>query len=127
MDSDYTFGVWREDANGDRMLTPAGKACFGLTDEELKRIDKFVRDNSQERFGPLRSVRADKDFGLVLEIASEGLQRLARHKSGVAMPFPRWRSCWIKAAANRPADPAAPTPRSRYIARHCACRSWANR
>ena len=87
--SDYTFGVWREDANGERMLTPVGKAYFGFTDEELKRIDKFVRDNTVERFGPVRSVRADRDFGLVLEIAFEGLQRSTRHKSGVAMRFPR--------------------------------------
>ena len=87
--SDYTFGVWREDANGERALTPVGKAYFGFTDEELKRLDKFVRDNTVERFGPVRSVRADKDFGLVLEIAFEGLQRSTRHKSGVAMRFPR--------------------------------------
>ncbi len=87
--SDYTFGVWREDANGDRALTPVGKAYFGFTDEELKRIDKFVRDNTTERFGPVRSVRADKDFGLVMEVAFEGLQRSTRHKSGIAMRFPR--------------------------------------
>jgi DNA ligase-1 len=87
--SDYTFGVWREDANGDRALTPVGKAYFGFTDEELKQLDKFVRDNTIERFGPVRSVRADKDFGMVLEIAFEGLQRSSRHKSGVAMRFPR--------------------------------------
>ena len=87
--SDYTFGVWREDANGERSLTPVGKAYFGFTDEELKRLDKFVRDNTVERFGPVRSVRADHDFGLVLEVAFEGLQRSTRHKSGVAMRFPR--------------------------------------
>jgi DNA ligase-1 len=87
--SDFTFGVWREDANGERSLTPVGKAYFGFTDEELKRLDKFVRDNTVERFGPVRSVRAGRDFGLVLEIAFEGLQRSARHKSGVAMRFPR--------------------------------------
>jgi DNA ligase-1 len=87
--SDYTFGVWRQDANGDRSLTPVGKAYFGFTDEELKLLDKFVRDNTVERFGPVRSVRADHDFGLVLEVAFEGLQRSTRHKSGVAMRFPR--------------------------------------
>jgi len=87
--SDYTFGVWREDANGDRVLAPVGKTYFGFTDDELKQIDKFVRDNTIERFGPVRSVRADKDFGLVLEVAFEGLQRSTRHKSGVAMRFPR--------------------------------------
>jgi DNA ligase-1 len=87
--SDYTFGVWREDTNGDRALTPVGKAYFGFTDEELKKIDKFVRDNTIERFGPVRVVRADRDFGLVMEVAFEGLQRSTRHKSGVAMRFPR--------------------------------------
>ena len=82
--SDYTFGVWNEGA-----LTPVGKAYFGFTDEELKQIDKFVRDNTVERFGPVRSVKANRDFGLVLEVAFEGLQRSPRHKSGVAMRFPR--------------------------------------
>jgi DNA ligase-1 len=82
--SDYTFGVWSDGA-----LTPLGKAYFGFTDEELKQLDKFVRDNTTERFGPVRSVRADRDFGLVLEVAFEGLQRSPRHKSGVAMRFPR--------------------------------------
>jgi DNA ligase-1 len=104
--SDYTFGVWREDANGNRSLTPVGKAYFGFTDEELKRLDKFVRDNTVERFGPVRSVRADRDFGLVLEIAFEGLQRSSRHKSGVAMRFPRvHRIRWDKPA--RDADELA--------------------
>ncbi len=87
--SDYTFGVWREDDAGERHLTPVGKAYFGFTDEELKLLDKFVRDNTVERFGPVRSVRAGLDFGLVLEVAFEGLQRSTRHKSGVAMRFPR--------------------------------------
>jgi DNA ligase-1 len=82
--SDYTFGVWR-----DGELTPVGKAYFGFTDEELKEIDKFVRDNTTDRFGPVRAVRAGRDFGLVLEVAFEGLQRSTRHKSGVAMRFPR--------------------------------------
>ena len=53
--SDYTFGVWTDDGT----LTPVGKAYFGFTDEELKQIDKFVRDNTIERFGPVRSVRAE--------------------------------------------------------------------
>ena len=87
--SDYTFGVWREDAAGVRSLTPVGKAYFGFTDEELKQLDAFVRENTIERFGPVRSVRADRDFGLVLEVAFEGLQRSTRHKSGLAMRFPR--------------------------------------
>ena len=87
--SDYTFGVWREDELGQRALTPVGKAYFGFTDEELKQLDAFVRENTIERFGPVRSVRAGWDFGLVLEVAFEGLQRSTRHKSGVAMRFPR--------------------------------------
>jgi DNA ligase-1 len=87
--SDYTFGTWTEDEGGKRFLTPVGKAYFGFTDEELKQIDKFVRDNTVERFGPVRSVRAEPHFGLVFEVAFEGLQRSGRHKSGVAMRFPR--------------------------------------
>jgi len=104
--SDYTFGVWREDANGDRALTPVGKAYFGFTDEELKQIDKFVRDNTVDRFGPVRVVKANRDFGLVFEVAFEGLQRSTRHKSGVAMRFPRInRLRWDKPA--RDADELA--------------------
>jgi len=83
--SDYTFGVWTSEG----ALVPVGKAYFGFTDEELKQIDKFVRDNTVERFGPVRSVKVTKDFGLVLEVAFEGIQRSTRHKSGVAMRFPR--------------------------------------
>ena len=83
--SDYTFGVWTDEG----ALAPVGKAYFGFTDEELKQLDKFVRDHTTERFGPVRAVRAERDFGLVLEIAFEGLQRSTRHKSGVAMRFPR--------------------------------------
>jgi len=104
--SDYTFGVWREDEAGARSLTPVGKAYFGFTDEELKELDKFVRDHTVERFGPVRAVRADADFGLVLEVAFEGLQRSTRHRSGVAMRFPRIsRIRWDKPA--READELA--------------------
>ena len=98
--SDYTFGVWagEEDA---AELVPVGKAYFGFTDEELKQIDKYVRDNTIERFGPVRSVRADRKQGLVLEIAFEGLNRSTRHKSGVAMRFPRIsRLRWDKPSAD---------------------------
>ncbi len=87
--SDFSFGIWTEDVDGSHALTPVGKAYFGFTDEELKQLDKFVRDNTVERFGPVRSVRATREFGLVLEVAFEGLQRSKRHKSGVAMRFPR--------------------------------------
>ena len=86
--SDYTFGVWKEIGGKDE-LVPVGKAYFGFTDEELKEIDRFVRANTTERFGPVRGVAATKEKGLVLEVAFEGLQRSPRHKSGVAMRFPR--------------------------------------
>jgi DNA ligase-1 len=86
--SDYTFGVWTgaEDA---AQLVPVGKAYFGFTDEELMQIDRFVRRNTTEKFGPVRHVVHEPDQGLVLEVAFEGLQRSTRHKSGVAMRFPR--------------------------------------
>ena len=87
--SDYTFGVWAEAVDGSRVLTPVGKAYFGFTDEELKEIDKYVRDHTVDRYGPVRAVRADVRQGLVFEVAFEGLQRSTRHKSGVAMRFPR--------------------------------------
>jgi DNA ligase-1 len=86
--SDYTFGVWAGPPDKPE-LVPVGKAYFGFTDEELKRIDKYVRDNTVDRFGPVRSVRAEPGHGLVLEVAFEGLNRSTRHKSGVAMRFPR--------------------------------------
>ena len=86
--SDFTFGCWRDGPNGDE-LVPVGKAYFGFTDDELKKLDKFVRNNTLERFGPVRTVKAQADHGLVLEIAFEGINRSTRHKSGVAMRFPR--------------------------------------
>lgn len=97
--SDFTFGVWTTSVTGQRTLTPVGKAYFGFTDLELKQLDKFVRDNTTDRFGPVRAVRATNDFGLVVEVAFEGLQRSTRHKSGVAMRFPRiHRIRWDKPA-----------------------------
>jgi DNA ligase-1 len=86
--SDYTFGAWRETVDG-RELVPVGKAYFGFTDEELKRIDRFVRARTVNRFGPVREIVHTEAEGLVLEIAFEGLQASTRHKSGVAMRFPR--------------------------------------
>ena len=77
-----------------------GKAYHGFTDQELKKIDKFVRDHTADRYGPVRAVRAEPDFGLVFEVAFEGLQRSPRHKSGVAMRFPRIsRLRWDKPAS----------------------------
>ncbi len=94
--SDFTFAVWTG-SEEDPMLVPVGKAYFGFTDEELKLLDKFVRENTIERFGPVRSVRAEPDHGLVVEVAFEGLNRSTRHKSGVAMRFPRFsRLRWDK-------------------------------
>ncbi|WP_299362382.1 cisplatin damage response ATP-dependent DNA ligase [uncultured Paracoccus sp.] len=78
--SDFTFGLWADD-----QLVPVGKAYFGFTDEELRQLDRFVRSNTTERFGPVRAV-APK---LVLEVAFEGVNRSTRHKSGVALRFPR--------------------------------------
>lgn len=89
--SDFTFGVWAEGEDGEdgEQLVPVGKAYFGFTDAELEVLDKFVRNNTTERFGPVRAVRADKEFGFVVEVAFEGINRSTRHKSGVAMRFPR--------------------------------------
>ena len=78
--SDFTFGLWSGDT-----LVPVGKAYFGFTDEELRELDRFVRNNTTERFGPVRAV-APK---LVVEVAFEGVNRSARHRSGVALRFPR--------------------------------------
>ncbi|MDM7459780.1 MAG: cisplatin damage response ATP-dependent DNA ligase, partial [Paracoccus sp. (in: a-proteobacteria)] len=89
--SDFTFGLWDKD-----QLVPVGKAYFGFTDEELRALDRFVRQNTTDRFGPVRAV-APK---LVVEIAFEGLNKSARHKSGIAMRFPRIsRIRWDKPAA----------------------------
>jgi DNA ligase-1 len=86
--SDYTFGVWTGGENGEE-LVPVGKAYFGFTDEELLQIDRYVRRNTKERFGPVREVVHEPNQGLVFEVAFEGLQRSTRHKSGLAMRFPR--------------------------------------
>lgn len=82
--SDYTFGLWRT-IDGERELVPIGKAYSGFTDEELKFLDKWVRDHTTKRFGPVREVA----HGLVLEIAFDAAQYSKRHKSGVALRFPR--------------------------------------
>jgi DNA ligase-1 len=84
--TDYTFAVW-DDAG---QLVPFAKAYSGLTDEEIREVDQFVRRNTAEKFGPVRSVKPE----LVFEIAFENIQRSARHKSGIAVRFPRivrWR------------------------------------
>lgn len=90
--SDYTFGVWKTPDE----LVPVGKAYSGFTDEELLRLDRWIRTNTVERFGPVRQVAPR----LVLEIAFDAVQRSARHKSGVALRFPRvHRIRWDKPAA----------------------------
>ena len=86
--SDFTFGVWRAGEAGDE-LVPVGKAYFGFTDEELTQLDRWVRNHTRNRFGPVREVDFGRNEGLVLEIAFEGLNRSTRHKSGLAMRFPR--------------------------------------
>ncbi|MEA1831352.1 cisplatin damage response ATP-dependent DNA ligase [Methylobacterium durans] len=98
--SDYTFGVWRERPEGGQELVPVGKAYHGFTDVELGKLDRYVRNHTTKRFGPVREVEYGPDRGLVLEIAFEGVQRSTRHKSGVAMRFPRVsRIRWDKPAA----------------------------
>lgn len=94
--SDYTFGAWRPGEDGAPELVPVGKAYSGFTDDELKQLDKWVRDHTTETFGPVRAVEP----GLVLEVAFDAVQPSTRHKSGVAMRFPRvHRIRWDKPAA----------------------------
>jgi DNA ligase-1 len=79
--SDYTFGCWSETQE----LLPVGKAYFGFTDEELKWLDRWVRAHTVQRFGPVREV----EKALVLEVAFDSIHASSRHKSGLAMRFPR--------------------------------------
>ncbi|MEO1053823.1 MAG: ATP-dependent DNA ligase [Bacteroidota bacterium] len=92
--TDYTFAVWKGEE-----LVPFTKAYSGLTDAEIKKVDTFVKKNTIERFGPVRSVNPE----LVFEIAFEGINKSTRHKSGVALRFPRihrWRKDKPKEEAN---------------------------
>ncbi len=92
--SDYTFGLWEEN-----QLVTFAKAYSGLTDAEIKEVDRFVKQNTLDRFGPVRQVKPE----LVFEIAFEGLAPSPRHKSGVAVRFPRilrWRHDKKSAEAN---------------------------
>jgi DNA ligase 1 len=96
--TDYTFAVW----DGDQ-LVPFTKAYSGLTDEEIKEVDRWVKQNTSERFGPVRAVKPE----LVFEIAFEGINRSSRHKSGIALRFPRmarWRKDKIAREANALSD-----------------------
>ncbi|MCS7018215.1 MAG: ATP-dependent DNA ligase [Cytophagales bacterium] len=96
--TDYTFGVW----DGDKLVTFA-KAYSGLTDQEIAQVDAFIKKNTLEKFGPVRTVKPE----LVFEIGFEGIQRSNRHKSGVALRFPRilrWRTDKKPEEANTLAD-----------------------
>lgn len=83
--TDYTFAVWDSDADGARKLVPFAKAYSGLTDAEIAQVDNTVRRTTIERFGPVRSVRPT----MVFEIGFEGIAQSPRHKSGIAVRFPR--------------------------------------
>ncbi len=89
--SDYTFAVWTtESGASERALVPFTKAYSGLTDEEIRQVDAAIRRTTVEKFGPVRSVTPT----MVFEIGFEGIQRSPRHKSGIAVRFPRmlrWR------------------------------------
>jgi DNA ligase-1 len=96
--SDYTLAVWNNEE-----LIPFAKAYSGLTDAEMKKVDAFVKKNTQEKFGPVRTVKAE----LVFEIAFEGIQESKRHKSGIALRFPRikrWRQDKPISEANKLKD-----------------------
>ncbi|QPC98673.1 cisplatin damage response ATP-dependent DNA ligase [Qipengyuania soli] len=83
--SDYTFGCWDGDPDRGAELLPVGKAYSGFTDEELKKLDRHVRQNTVNRFGPVR----ETDKSLVFEVAFDSVHESRRHKSGLAMRFPR--------------------------------------
>jgi DNA ligase-1 len=93
--SDYTFGCWAGDPDAGAELLPVGKAYSGFTDEELKKLDRFVRQNTRSKFGPVREVERQ----LVFEVAFDSVHSSKRHKSGLAMRFPRiHRIRWDKPA-----------------------------
>ena len=92
--SDYTFGCWNEEGE----LLPVGKAYFGFTDEELRWLDRWIRGHTVQRFGPVREV----EKGLVLEVAFDSIHASTRHKSGLAMRFPRI----SRIRTDKPADEA---------------------
>jgi len=83
--SDYTFGCWDGDPDEGAELLPVGKAYFGFTDEELRQLDRYVRNHTVNRFGPVR----ETDRSLVFEVAFDSVHASKRHKSGLAMRFPR--------------------------------------
>ena len=93
--SDFTFAAWRDGEAGPE-LVPVGKAYSGYTDDELLELDRWIRNNTIDRFGPVRAVKPE----IVLEVAFDAVQRSSRHKSGIAMRFPRIKRIrWDKPAA----------------------------
>jgi DNA ligase-1 len=101
--TDYIFALWQEDK-----LVPVAKAYSGLSDAEIRELDRWIRDNTLERFGPVRSVQAIQVF----ELAFEGISKSSRHKSGVAVRFPRilrWRKDKLPEQANTLGDLVALT------------------
>jgi DNA ligase-1 len=114
--TDYTFAVW-----DDGVLVPFAKAYSGLTDAEIRKLDAWIRRNTVERFGPVRHVKREHVF----ELGFEGIQASPRHKSGVAVRFPRmlrWRTDKRPEEADtlatlrslmQPADPSEPAERAR--------------
>ena len=93
--SDFSFGAWRKSEAGAAELVPVGKAYSGFTDLELRKLDKFVREHTIQKFGPVREVEKT----LVIEVAFDSIGHSKRHKSGVAMRFPRFHAIrWDKSA-----------------------------
>ena len=83
--SDFTFGCWNGDPDTGADLLPVGKAYFGFTDEELRFLDRHVRQHTVAKYGPVR----ETDRSLVFEVAFDSVHLSKRHKSGLAMRFPR--------------------------------------
>lgn len=93
--TDYTFAVWRDDE-----LVPIAKAYSGLSDREITTLDRWIRQHTVERFGPVRQVQPEQVF----ELAFEGINPSSRHKSGLALRFPRiarWRTDKLAADADQ--------------------------
>ena len=98
--TDYTFGLWRSNTEGTQELVTFAKAYSGLTDKEILELDRWIRRNTLQRFGPTRSVKAEQVF----ELAFEGIHPSKRHKSGLAVRFPRilrWRQDKTAAEADQ--------------------------
>ena len=96
--TDYTFAVWNGPPGSERTLVPFAKAYSGLTDEEIRQVDAVIRKTTVEKFGPVRSVTPS----LVFELGFEGIQRSPRHRSGIAVRFPRM----LRIRHDKPVDEA---------------------